>query len=356
MQLREKSLFGDKHNMRYDGGLRTNVKQTIYHEFFHAVQQSMINTFKKKGTLWFEEATSTHFEKVIYPDKITQNGAANFYRLWQGLIPKQNTQEEGYGRALMIDYMSSKLKGDAWIKKVFEYWDANYWRLKADMRLIAGTEADFAAKFYMEVVKNLGPLNVTGYYQACMAPLEDQGHNHYLSALRMKMDEKTKEKIIQDEKKGRPISIKFTSAPLELEAYGGRVVALVTEEGSGKNKVNLTKDFPDRCQLKLVGSEGCKIQLIGFKSGSKTIATSTGNVIKDFKEQTNNKFLYLVLITSTEPTKQEVVLQATLSKDGKEKNKNKNIPDKFIFENGHITTNPEYIEYIEKLNKGRTKW
>ena len=362
MELSERKMFGDNLKLGYEGERRKYTKTTIYHEFFHAVQQSMIDTYKKKGTLWFDEATSTHFEKVITPSGITPNGLENFHLLWQGLIPKQNTQEEGYARGLLIDYMSSKLKGDAWIRKVYEYWDAKYWRLKADMRLIAGTEADFAADFYMEVIKNYGrkQKSVENYfYKFCRKPSPSFGEDHFLSAIKLQLDDKTKEKIIQDEKNGRPISIKFTSDPLELEGYGGYVVALAVPEKqiSKDTVVNLAEGFPEKCQLKLDVKGECRIQLIKFKRGdTKNIVSSKSSVIENFKEQTKNNYTYLVLVTSTKPTKQEVVLQATLSKDGKEKNKNKNIPDKFIFENGHITTNPEYIEYIEKLNKGRTKW
>ena len=106
IQLQEKSLFGENRNERYEGALRKNVRSTIYHEFFHAVQQGIINMVASKlsKTLWFDEATATHFEKVVNPVPITQNGDNNFHLLWGGLIPEQNTQDEGYARALMIDY------------------------------------------------------------------------------------------------------------------------------------------------------------------------------------------------------------------------------------------------------------
>ena len=330
IELNEVKIFGSNYDNRYEGEVRTKTKATIYHEFFHAVQQSLIGswdyTTNSTNSNWFDEATGTHFEKLAksgagsdFSDNLSDNGRTHFWRLWERPIPKGTSMEDGYSRGVLIDYISSKLGNDAWIKDCYEHWSKDYSKLKSYMNKIAPTDADFSAKFYLDVVtKNLGTNTPVGYYNACITPNKDQGEDRYLSAIRMELDKQTKERIAKDEKNSRPISISFTSEPFALDGYGGRLVGLISQEVINKKKVYLTESFPDRCQLKLVGPEGCRIQLIAFKAGSDKVITSSGNVIKDFKAQTvNNNFLYLVLVTSTKPTKQEVVLQATLSKDGK---------------------------------------
>jgi DNA-directed RNA polymerase subunit RPC12/RpoP len=309
MELNERKMFGDNLKLGYEGERRKYTKTTIYHEVFHAVQQSIINMVASKvfETLWFDEATSTHFETLITPG-ITPNGGTYFSLLWQGLIPEHNTQQEGYARGLMIDYMSSKLGGDAWIRECYEKWSASCWKLKSFMRDIAGTEADFAADFYMEVVKNLGPNRAAAYYGS-----SQHSGNAYLSAIRLQLDDKTKEKIANGEEDAFPVV--FTSPSFELGGYGGHIVALVTQERKDKSQVNLTENYPNKCQLKLETEGDCRIQVIKFMIGKDNVVSSNDKVIQNFKDQLKEGYLYLVLVTSTQSTKQNVVLKATLEKD-----------------------------------------
>ncbi len=320
MELNEKKMFGDNLNKGYEGEERKYTKTTIYHEVFHAVQQSMVNMVSSAitGTLWFDEATSTHFETLITPG-MTPNGSANFNLLWQGLIPEHNTRKDGYARGVMIDYISSKLGSDAWIRACYENWGLDCWKLKSYMRSIAGTEADFAANFYMEVIKNYGRKDkpVESYfYTNCQKPWKTLGEDRFLSAIKLQLDDKTKEKIANGEEDAFPIV--FTSKPLELEGYGGYVVALAVPEKriNTNTTINLAEDFPEKCQLKLEAEGGCRIQLIKFQRGNtENIVSSNSTIIKNFKEQTKDNYLYLVLVTSTQRKKQNVVLKATLEKE-----------------------------------------
>lgn len=320
MELSERKMFGDNLKKGYEGEERKYTKTTIYHEVFHAVQQSIVNMVASAitGTLWFDEATSTHFETLITPG-MTPNGSANFNLLWQGLIPEHNTRKDGYARGVMIDYISSKLGNDAWIRACYENWGLDCWKLKSYMRSIAGTEADFAADFYMEVIKNYGRKDkpVESYfYTNCQKPWSSFGEDRFLSAIKLQLDDKTKEKIANGEEDAFPIV--FTSKPLELEGYGGYVVALAVPEKriNTNTAVNLAEDFPEKCQLKLEAEGGCRIQLIKFQRGNtENIVSSNSTIIKNFKEQTKDNYSYLVLVTSTQRTKQTVVLKATLEKE-----------------------------------------
>ena len=320
MELSERKMFGDNLKLGYEGERRKYTKTTIYHEVFHAVQQSMVNMVSSAitGTLWFDEATSTHFETLITPG-MTPNGSANFNLLWQGLIPEHNTRKDGYARGVMIDYISSKLGSDAWIRACYENWGLDCWKLKSYMRSIAGTEADFVANFYMEVIKNYGRKDkpVEGYfYKFCRKPSPAFGEDRFLSAIKLQLDDKTKEKIANGEEDAFPIV--FTSKPLELEGYGGYVVALAVPEKriNTNTTINLAEDFPEKCQLKLEAEGGCRIQLIKFQRGNtENIVSSNSTIIKNFKEQTKDNYLYLVLVTSTQRKKQNVVLKATLEKE-----------------------------------------
>lgn len=315
MEIKESSLFGVNYNLRYDGDQRTKTRATIYHEFFHAVQQSLIGdkayrTNSKKNN-WFDEATGTYFEKLAISG-ISENGKKNFWYLWQGPIPEESGTPDGYGRGLLINYMSNKLGNDDWIKDCYDNWDADYSKFKRYMSRIDQEEADFAAKFYMEVIRNLVPLyDASYYYSRSRKPNEGDGEDRYLSSIRLRMDDKAKEKIKNGEEDAFPIV--FTSPSFELGAYGGRVVGLLIKDIINNKVVDFTEDFPDKCQLKLEAEGGCRIQIIEFIGDNNKIIK--GNVINDFKGQINKGYKYIVLVTSTQNKKQNVVLKATLEKE-----------------------------------------
>jgi uncharacterized OB-fold protein len=315
MELKEASVFGANFDQPYDGSNRTNTKTTMYHEFFHAVQQSIIGTtdsaLDSKKNNWFDEATATHFERVVVPGQVSDNERAQFWRLWQGPIPKESGTADGYARGLLIDFMSKKLGGDHWIKDCYDNWSEDYSWLKAYMKQIDPDEAGFAAKFYLEVAKGvLGPQSPGGYYNTAQHPSGVMGEDTYLSAIRLELDDKTKEKLAKGELGDEPIE--FTSPTFEIEGYWGHIVALVTQTGKGNNVVSLTKDFPDGCQLSLA-APGCRVQVIRFQTGgSRNVESSDKSVINNFTEQMKKKYLYLALVTSTQPTKQRVALKATL--------------------------------------------
>lgn len=314
MELRERSMFGADRNLRYEGDQRTTIKATIYHEMFHAVQQSIHNIIVGKSfkTAWIDEATSTHFEKVIVRDALTENGKQYFWLLWGGLIPQEKNAEEGYARGVMIDYMSSKLGGDAWIRECHELWDGSDWIMQYFFRKIAGTEANFAADFYMEVIRNLGgDKDANWYHSSSQHPNETMGEDHFLSTIKLQLDDKAKEKIEKGEEDAFPIV--FTSRSFELGPYGGHVVGVITKTLNKSKVVNLTEDFPDKCQLKLEAEGGCRIQIIEFTNENNKIVK--GNIINDFKGQINKGYKYIVLVTSTQNKKQNVVLKATLEKE-----------------------------------------
>ena len=299
MQLREISVFGAKRNERYGGDLtrREYVRTTIYHEFFHAVQQGIHETAE-----WFDEATATHFERVVYPDRVPENGQSFFRFMWRGLIPENDTREDGYGRELLIQYISSKMGGDEWIKDCYKYWTADCYSLKSVMKGIAGSEANFAADFYREVITKIGHLPCSKYYNASKKD-PDIFNEGYLSEIKLKLDEKTKEKIKNGAEDAFPAV--FFSPSFALGAYGGHVVVLEMEEDS----------LPDKCQLKLEAEGGCRLQVIKFKNKTNNGVSSNETVINNLKEELKKDYLYLVLVTSTQDNKQNIVLKATLEKE-----------------------------------------
>ena len=270
MELKEASIFGVDLNQGYEGDNRKNTRTTIYHEFFHAVQQSIIGTAASasdsKNSNWFDEATATHFERVIVPDAVSENGRKNFWLLWQGTIPQKSGTADGYARGLLIDYMSKKLGGNDWIRDCYNRWSADYSKLKSYMKQIAATDADFAANFYMEVVKNSGPQSVSGYYVTSQIPNKSMGEDTYLSAINLALDDKAKEKLSNGEEDAFPIV--FTSPSFVLEGYGGHVISLVSHKRVGATVENLTENFPEKCQLKLEADGGCRIQVIKFKGNA----------------------------------------------------------------------------------------
>ena len=314
IEIEESKLYDSNH--RYEGPTRTNVRATIYHEVFHAVQQSLIGstayiTDSTKNN-WFDEATGTYFEKLV-SKRLSDNEQANFWLLWQGPIPSGSSKEEGYSRGPLIEYMSNKLGGDAWIKDCLENWSEDYLQLRLYMKKIATTNANFVANFYMELIREFGYVrDASWYYRNCQRPDKTDGQDRFLSAIRLELDAKAKEKIAKGEEDAMPVV--FSCPSFELEGYGGRVIALVSTEGKNvKNTRDLTEGFPDKCRLKLEAEGECRIQILRFTTENSNIVE--GNVIEKFKEQTDKGYKFLVLVTSTQRTKQNIVLKATLEKE-----------------------------------------
>ena len=160
--------------------------------------------------------------------------------------------------------------GDEWIKDCYKYWTADCYSLKSVMKRIAGSEANFAADFYREVITKIGHLPCSKYYNASKKD-PDIFNEGYLSEIKLKLDEKTKEKIKNGEADAFPAV--FFSPSFALGAYGGHVVVLEAEEDS----------FPDKCRLKLEAEGGCRIQVIKFKDKTKNGESSNKTVITNFK-------------------------------------------------------------------------
>ena len=317
IEIEESKLYDSNH--RYEGPTRTNVRATIYHEVFHAVQQSLIGstayiTDSTKNN-WFDEATGTYFEKLV-SKRLSDNEQANFWLLWQGPIPSGSSKEEGYSRGPLIEYMSNKLGGDAWIKDCYENWTADCRQLKSYMRKIAMTEGIFAADFYREVMTKIGHIRLPLYYKACLHPDVVTGENRYLGAIKIQLDDKTKEKIEKEEEGASPVV--FTSPSFELGPYGGCIIALAVpqKQNSRKQIENIADDLPEKCQLKLEAEGSCRVQVIRYKTVNyKNAVSSYNTIIKDFKKQTEDNYVFLVLVTSTQDKKQNIVLKATLEKE-----------------------------------------
>ena len=209
--------------------------------------------------------------------------------------------------------MSNKLGGDAWIKDCLENWSEDYLQLRLYMKKIATTNANFVANFYMELIREFGYVrDASWYYRNCQRPDKTDGQDRFLSAIRLELDAKAKEKIAKGEEDAMPVV--FSCPSFELEGYGGRVIALVSTEGKNvKNTRDLTEGFPDKCRLKLEAEGECRIQILRFTTENSNIVE--GNVIEKFKEQTDKGYKFLVLVTSTQRTKQNIVLKATLEKE-----------------------------------------
>ena len=88
------------------------------------------------------------------------------------------------------------------------------------------------------------------------------------------------------------------------------------KQNSRKQIENIADDLPEKCQLKLEAEGSCRVQVIRYKTVNyKNAVSSYNNSIKDFKKQTEDNYVFLVLVTSTQNKKQNIVLKATLEKE-----------------------------------------
>ncbi len=93
------------------------IKQLIYHEFFHFVQQNYVTS--DTYSLWIDEATATYYESTPY-GKSPAIISDYRYNLLQSIYPEEPADTEGYARAPLFWYLSEQY-GDDVILKLYEY-------------------------------------------------------------------------------------------------------------------------------------------------------------------------------------------------------------------------------------------
>ncbi len=96
-----------------DGG----IKQLIYHEFFHFVQQNYVTA--ENYSPWLDEATATYYESTPY-GKSPMIIADYRYNLLQSIYPDDAAGPEGYARAPLIWYLAERY-GEDIVLSLYKY-------------------------------------------------------------------------------------------------------------------------------------------------------------------------------------------------------------------------------------------
>ena len=103
--------------------------------------------------------------------------------------------------------------------------------------------------------------------------------------------------------------------PIVSLVNNGRVFNFLIDSGATYSIIDTP--FLEQMSHKKLEAEGsCRVQVIRYKTVNyKNAVSSYNNIIKDFKKQTEDNYVFLVLVTSTQNNKQNIVLKATLEKE-----------------------------------------
>lgn len=276
------SLFGDitlnvgNFTDKYASG---SLNPLLWHEFFHYVQGCYTGIFN--ATEWIDEATASYYEASAKDITFTSLTSQYFEKQFASAIPMQDTAQDGYARSPLISFLSKKQGDDVWIKTVYENGGTQDTLIAA-----VGDPSGWAHEYYTALASGLGE------------------ESTYI--LHKRLSTSTTGSYGADVGTTMKLSIPDTDEQSEA-ASGGKLVlgsASVTMNGQGCRLVAITVDAEELKKLPdgIDPSVECKGASVTVVSaiGSKT--KIHGSSLTGLKDSADSKAVYLVVVTSKEPT------------------------------------------------------
>ena len=142
------------------------IKQLIYHEFFHFVQQNYVTS--DTYSLWIDEATATYYESTPY-GKTPMIIADYRFNLLQSIYPDEVTGTEGYARAPLIWYLTQHYGNDI-ILSLYQYGEftsgltASPENWLQELTLLTDAPVNYATDFYKTLLTDGFGTNSNYFY------------------------------------------------------------------------------------------------------------------------------------------------------------------------------------------------
>ncbi len=274
------------------------IKPILVHEFFHFVQMNYEKP--ESDSDWFDDATATYFEgqeRKSIPSIVAQYEE----RIFSGVIPVEDTAQDGYARMPLIQFLAQTRTEDI-IRQTYERvrggatWDAA-------LPQTLGQPETWAGDFYESLVHGK-----VGYFSPYTL------HTNLTSG---KMD-----------KTGKALPIKVPAdADLEAQYQKGETPVIgqtsLTLAPCGAQLIALTTDYATRLQLaddakpmvKASGNTDVRVLTVLNKDAKTLPATQEGVMLTDFKALSDKGVLYLIVVTSLDANRpQDCTVKVELPK------------------------------------------
>ncbi len=270
------SLYGDitlNVNNFTEKYVTGSLNPLLWHEFFHYVQGCYTGIFN--GSDWIDEATASYYEASARDTTFTSLTSQYFEKQFTGALPVEDTAQDGYARSPLVSFLCKKQGSDAWIKTVYENGGTQEALITA-----AGDPSGWAHEYYtalasgqvgQESTYTLHKNLCTGVYGT------DVGTSLELS---VPNSGKQAEKASGED-------IVLGSASIAMNGQGCRLVAISVDEDE-------LKKLPDGVDPKVE----CKGASVTVLSAVGRSVKSCGSVLAGLKDSSDNKAVYLVVVTS----------------------------------------------------------
>ncbi len=321
------------------GYSRDTVLTTLYHEYFHAIQDNYVNFFT--DNLWFSEATAMYYEALYKDITHTTHSDAELPRQLQSLLPvgernRRKTTNDGYARLPLIITICREQGSDEWIRDAYKNGEIGdeYINKYVD-------KPSFAEGFYFKLMatdlSSTRPLDAFKY--AGIGIFGRNGSKLILTVPKIKKNED-----------GSIEPVVLGSGTTTLNGRGAWMISLRCDKKE-------LKKLPDGEDAVVTG-EGCSVQVIRVKSGDDNWFEKLDNdtidkvTIKSLKEsclETQGTY-YLILAVSSENDKDvesEVSVTVTLG--------NKELPMAELvgtYEMTHVEGEDSATEVVEFFIEG----
>jgi hypothetical protein len=274
------------------GYQRDQLKPVLGHEWFHFVQSN----YESGATncAWFDDATATYYEGRIKggtPDIVNEY----YMNIFDGVIPKQDTAQEGYARAPLISFLVDKYGGGFMLKTLQGYAKG----MPAKDALTAATEDPtlWAGNCYEYLVSGKAG-DIVPYTAWSNVAKGDSEYSKIGASMELKYP--SAEDIEQAQADGEPITL--SSGTVTVPPLGARLLAVTVDDGL---KDNLT----DGVKLQFKAQSDVDMRLFSIKGSSFSVkkAVDAAVDVDDFKGDLDNKICYLLVITNLSELSAETV-------------------------------------------------
>ncbi len=262
----------------------------LAHEFFHFVQLNYVDV--GADLLWFDEATATYFESTKMSNAVPSIVAQYKELIFSGVFPEDNTAANGYCRMPLIKFLAG-LRGEEFILNAYKTagqgadWDST-------LNSAAGPPAVWTADFYQALVTG----KVSDYAPFTIySNLADGKASALGTSVALVMPEA--DEIAQLLEDGDPVALGKTT--LSTAAFGAQLAAITIDE----ENLKLLPDGTDPV-VKLSGADG-DLRVFAIRGKNVQTASDTGGGVslKDFKDATGNKYIFLALVTNLSDSTQD---------------------------------------------------
>ncbi len=276
-------------NLIDNGYTKGSVKNYIYHEFFHFVQQNY--TTLATNSSWVDEATATYFEWTAKPGQTPHIISSTWKNTLQGVFPSVSSAAAGYARMPLFQYLCGKY-GEDCIRQIYENSDGGYTTPQGwEEGIIAATAdpSEYAADYYTKLITGGLAFSTTPY--TMYKNIRDGADEYAAAGTKLELNFPD-----EDELQEKPEEVVLGNASVSVYQNGVQYVALTLDEENKKKlqdgAIPVVKIEQDTANLRVLCIKGAQVEVLEGESVT----------LSDFKERVSENWSFLIQVVGLHKT------------------------------------------------------